>query len=117
MLQPSASGLYSHRPSHGIHTCPCAAADNVYQEIKKKGKDAVLKLIEREREGELIDRALVKNILGIFIEVRCLLQLQLHRMCQLLCGFLSHAAGSAKLDLPAASTAKPALHPSQTDGQ
>jgi cullin 1 len=45
----------------------------VYQEIKKKAKDAVLKLIEREREGELIDRALVKNILGIFIEVRCLL--------------------------------------------
>jgi hypothetical protein len=46
-------------------------ADSVYQAITKKAKDAVLKLIEREREGELIDRALVKNILGIFIEVRC----------------------------------------------
>lgn len=44
-------------------------ADHVYVEVKKRAKDAVLKLIEREREGELIDRALVKNILDIFIEV------------------------------------------------
>jgi len=43
--------------------------DLVYTEIKKKTKDAILRLIEKEREGELIDRALVKNILGIFIEV------------------------------------------------
>lgn len=43
--------------------------DLVYVEIKKKGKDAVLRIVEKEREGELIDRALVKNILGIFIEV------------------------------------------------
>lgn len=28
-----------------------------------------MRLIEREREGELVDRALIKNILGIFIEV------------------------------------------------
>lgn len=44
-------------------------ADNVYEKIKEKTKDAVLKLIERERESELIDRPLVKNILGIFLEV------------------------------------------------
>ncbi|KAI8467553.1 MAG: Cullin [Monoraphidium minutum] len=43
--------------------------DHVYVEVKRRAKDAVLKLIEREREGELIDRALVKNILDIFIEV------------------------------------------------
>jgi hypothetical protein len=30
----------------------------------------VLKLVEREREGELIDKGLLKNILDIFIEVR-----------------------------------------------
>ncbi|KIY98613.1 Cullin-1 [Monoraphidium neglectum] len=42
--------------------------DHVYVEVKRRAKDAVLKLIEREREGELIDRALVKNILDIFIE-------------------------------------------------
>lgn len=30
---------------------------------------SLLKLVEREREGELVDRALIKNILGIFIEV------------------------------------------------
>lgn len=43
--------------------------DLVYVEIKKTAKDAVLRIVEKEREGELIDRALVKNILGIFIEV------------------------------------------------
>jgi len=43
--------------------------DQVYVDVKRKAKDAVLKLIEREREGELIDKTLVKNILDIFIEV------------------------------------------------
>ena len=46
---------------------PCA--EMVYVEIKKKAKDAVLMMVEKEREGELIDRSLVKNILGIYIEV------------------------------------------------
>ena len=45
-------------------------ADLVYVKIKAKTKDALLRLIEREREGELVDRALIKNILGVFIEVR-----------------------------------------------
>jgi cullin 1 len=43
----------------------------VYVDVKRKAKDAVQKLIEREREGELIDKTLVKNILDIFIEVSC----------------------------------------------
>eukprot|EP00955_Chlamydomonas_euryale_P100750 365303-Chlamydomonas_euryale.AAC.37 len=43
--------------------------DLVYEEIKKKTKDGVLRLVEKEREGELIGRTLLKNILGIFIEV------------------------------------------------
>lgn len=41
----------------------------MYVEIKRKTRDAVLRLIERERDGELVDKALIKNILGIFIEV------------------------------------------------
>jgi len=41
----------------------------VYYKIRGKTKDALMRLIEREREGELVDRALIKNILGIFIEV------------------------------------------------
>ena len=41
----------------------------MYIKIKHKTKDALLRLIKKERDGELIDRALVKNILGIFIEV------------------------------------------------
>lgn len=43
--------------------------DLVYGEIKRDAKDAVLQLIEKEREGELIDGTMVKNILNIFIEV------------------------------------------------
>ena len=46
-----------------------AAADDVYSELKRKGRDAILQLIELEREGEQIERTLLKNILGIFIEV------------------------------------------------
>ena len=41
----------------------------MYTEIKHKTRDAVLRLIKNERDGELVDRALIKNILGIFIEV------------------------------------------------
>eukprot|EP00798_Chlamydomonas_sp_ICE-L_P016007 gene16007-22145_t len=43
--------------------------DLVYTEIRTRAKDAVLRLVEKERDGELIDRILVKNVLGIFIEV------------------------------------------------
>ena len=43
--------------------------DLVYSELKKNVKDAVLTLVDKERDGEQIDRALVKNILGIFVEM------------------------------------------------
>ncbi|XP_074556251.1 cullin-1-like [Curcuma longa] len=43
--------------------------DLVYQEVKGKVKDAVISLIDREREGEQIDRALLKNVLDIFVEI------------------------------------------------
>uniref|UniRef100_A0A6V7QQE6 Cullin family profile domain-containing protein n=1 Tax=Ananas comosus var. bracteatus TaxID=296719 RepID=A0A6V7QQE6_ANACO len=41
----------------------------VYEEVKGKAKDAVISLIDREREGEQIDKALVKNIVDIFVEI------------------------------------------------
>ncbi|KAF7848304.1 hypothetical protein BT93_L2113 [Corymbia citriodora subsp. variegata] len=44
----------------------------VYQELKVKVRDAVISLIDKEREGEQIDqidRALLKNILDIFVEI------------------------------------------------
>jgi hypothetical protein len=41
----------------------------VYADVKRNARSAVLKLIEREREGELIDKMMLKNILDIFIEV------------------------------------------------
>eukprot|EP01018_Ginkgo_biloba_P007037 Gb_00939 [translate_table: standard] len=43
--------------------------DLVYQEMKINVKDAVIALIDREREGEQIDRLLLKNVLGIFVEI------------------------------------------------
>ncbi|XP_059625728.1 cullin-1-like isoform X2 [Cornus florida] len=43
--------------------------DLVYQEMRGKVRDAVITLIDQEREGELIDRALLKNVLGIFVEI------------------------------------------------
>ena len=47
----------------------CALADDVYMEVKKAAKDAMLAAIEKERNGDQIDRSLLKNVLGIFIEV------------------------------------------------
>ncbi|KAF2310979.1 hypothetical protein GH714_018889 [Hevea brasiliensis] len=41
----------------------------VYQELNGKVRDAVISLIDQEREGEQIDRALLKNVLDIFIEI------------------------------------------------
>lgn len=43
--------------------------DLVYVEMRHNVKDAVISLIDREREGEQIDRALLKNVLGIFVEI------------------------------------------------
>lgn len=56
-------------------------ADHVYTAIKIKTKDALLRLIERERDGELVDRALIKNILSIFIEVRSQSIMGVHEGC------------------------------------
>ncbi|KAL4572102.1 hypothetical protein LXL04_018871 [Taraxacum kok-saghyz] len=42
---------------------------SVYEEAKGKAKDAVIALIDQEREGEQIDRALLKNVLGIYVEI------------------------------------------------
>ncbi|KAI9122840.1 hypothetical protein K1719_005729 [Acacia pycnantha] len=41
----------------------------VYKEINGKVRDAVISLIDQEREGEQIDRALLKNALDIFVEI------------------------------------------------
>ncbi|GLT32633.1 hypothetical protein SLA2020_072860 [Shorea laevis] len=43
--------------------------DLVYNEINGKVRDAVITLINKEREGEQIDRELLKNVLGIFVEI------------------------------------------------
>ncbi|KAF3795761.1 Cullin-1 [Nymphaea thermarum] len=41
----------------------------VYKEMNTKVRDAVIALIDQEREGEQIDRALLKNVLDIFVEI------------------------------------------------
>ncbi|KAG6396316.1 hypothetical protein SASPL_142464 [Salvia splendens] len=43
--------------------------DQVYQELHVKARDAVISLVDQEREGEQIDRALLKNVLDIFVEI------------------------------------------------
>ena len=43
--------------------------DLVYAKLKNTAKDAILALVDKERDGEQIDRALVKNALGIFVEM------------------------------------------------
>ena len=55
----------AHHQETSLLSCP----DQVYVEMKRKARDAVLAMIEREREGEQIDRALLKNVLDIFIAV------------------------------------------------
>ncbi|KAF7809601.1 cullin-1 [Senna tora] len=43
--------------------------DLVYMDIRAHARDAVISLIDREREGEQIDRSLLKNVLDIFVEI------------------------------------------------
>ncbi|KAK4732227.1 hypothetical protein R3W88_025215 [Solanum pinnatisectum] len=43
--------------------------DLIYQELNGKARDAVNVLIEQEREGEQIDRGLLKNVLDIFVGI------------------------------------------------
>ncbi|XP_071719035.1 cullin-1-like [Rutidosis leptorrhynchoides] len=43
--------------------------DSVYEETKGKARDAVIALIDQEREGDQIDRALLKNVLDIYVEI------------------------------------------------
>lgn len=43
--------------------------DLVFAELKGAVKDGVLALVRRERGGEQIDRPLVKNVLGLFVEM------------------------------------------------
>ncbi|XP_016432694.2 cullin-1 [Nicotiana tabacum] len=43
--------------------------DLVFQEVKGRVTDAVIALIDLEREGEKIDRALLKNVIDLYIEM------------------------------------------------
>ncbi|VVA89806.1 unnamed protein product [Arabis nemorensis] len=42
--------------------------DLVYCELRSKAKDAMLALIHRDREGEQIDREILKNALAVYVE-------------------------------------------------
>ncbi|KAM1058102.1 hypothetical protein EV2_032221 [Malus domestica] len=43
--------------------------DLVYREVNANARIAVIGLIDKEREGEQIDRALLKNVVDIFVEI------------------------------------------------
>lgn len=69
-------GLLAFRGASSTILTPLATAcsyihltDYVYVELKVRACDAILDLVARERDGEIIDRALIKNVLDIFIEV------------------------------------------------
>lgn len=46
-----------------------AFRDLVYMEVRGNAMKAVIVLIDKEREGEQIDRSLLKNVLDIFVEI------------------------------------------------
>lgn len=46
-----------------------AFRDLVYMEVRVNAMKAVIVLIDKEREGEQIDRSLLKNVLDIFVEI------------------------------------------------
>ncbi|CAK8544281.1 unnamed protein product [Lathyrus sativus] len=46
-----------------------AFRDLVYMEVRANASKAVITLIDKEREGEQIDRSLLKNVLDIFVEI------------------------------------------------
>ncbi|XP_048440511.1 cullin-1 isoform X4 [Pyrus x bretschneideri] len=67
-LESCAGTLMCHLKSRCLkNSFDCR--DLVYQELKAKVRDAVISLIDQEREGEQIDRALLKNVLDIFVEI------------------------------------------------
>ena len=69
-LQRYAFWSYQYtEPNDAVNQLSVCVADDVYSDMKRKARDAILQLIELEREGEQIDRTLLKNILGIFQEV------------------------------------------------
>ena len=43
--------------------------DIVFSAVKRDVRTAILELIRREREGEVIDKALVKDVIDIFVEM------------------------------------------------
>lgn len=60
-------------PRRGVPTLKCAGIicfkELVYDELKGKTRDALLFMIEREREGEQINHSLLKNVLDMFVEL------------------------------------------------
>nr|GEW17691.1 cullin-1 isoform X3 [Tanacetum cinerariifolium] len=47
----------------------CCGRGKVYDETKGRAKDVVIDLINQERKGKQIDKALLNNVLGIYVEI------------------------------------------------
>ena len=69
-MPPLPAAGRASRPLNTIASTPHTPPDHVYGEIKRAAKDAMLKLVEAEREGEQIDRSLLKNVLAIACGIR-----------------------------------------------
>ncbi|GKA17596.1 RNA-directed DNA polymerase, eukaryota [Tanacetum coccineum] len=65
----NATGLETSMKSREVTSQLVNVINQVYEETKGRAKDAVISLINQEREGEQIDRALLNNVLGIYVKL------------------------------------------------
>ncbi|GJX59673.1 chaperonin-like protein [Tanacetum coccineum] len=65
----NATALETSMKSREVTSQLVNVINQVYEETKGRAKDAVISLINQEREGEQIDRALLNNVLGIYVKL------------------------------------------------
>ncbi|GKB96220.1 chaperonin-like protein, partial [Tanacetum coccineum] len=65
----NATALETSMRSREVTSQLVNVINQVYEETKGRAKDAVISLINQEREGKQIDRALLNNVLGIYVKL------------------------------------------------
>ncbi|GJU13852.1 cullin-1 [Tanacetum coccineum] len=65
----NATALETSMKSREVTSQLVNVINQVYEETKGRAKDAVISLINQEREGEQIDRAFLNNVLGIYVKL------------------------------------------------
>ncbi|GJW67664.1 reverse transcriptase domain-containing protein [Tanacetum coccineum] len=65
----NATALETSMRSREVTSQLVNVINQVYEETKGRAKDAVISLINQESEGKHIDRALLNNVLGIYVKL------------------------------------------------